>query len=150
MGAPHTEATCPFGISLQCLYCKEWGHTINDCPNSRLYLPVGRAEEQRLLALPRLTEMPGIALPSDSDDESDELSPFRIEQIRRQKEIDDANIAGFGDLRSATFKSTKLTKAEKTKFLKEVSDKYNDYLVKSEARMALLLRGKKIEEILGT
>ena len=39
-GAPHTEATCPFGTSLICLYCKESGHTINECPTKRLYLPV--------------------------------------------------------------------------------------------------------------
>jgi hypothetical protein len=39
-GPPHTEATCPFGTSLICLYCKESGHTINSCATQRLYLPV--------------------------------------------------------------------------------------------------------------
>lgn len=39
-GSPHSEAACPFGTSLTCLYCKERGHTINGCPTRRLYLPV--------------------------------------------------------------------------------------------------------------
>ena len=39
-GPSHSEAECPFGTSLICLYCKESGHTINGCPTQRLYLPV--------------------------------------------------------------------------------------------------------------
>jgi hypothetical protein len=39
-GSPHSEAACPFGTSLTCLYCKERGHTINGCPTRKLYLPV--------------------------------------------------------------------------------------------------------------
>ena len=75
----------------------------------------------------------------DSDEETGELSPFRQEQIRRQKEIDDDTEAGFINLRVAT-RNSNLSKAEKEIFLDKISKDYDEFIRKRDEKMAYLMR----------
>lgn len=85
--------------------------------------------------------------PDDSDEETEELSPFQQEMIRRQKENDVATEASFINLRVAT-RNSKLSKADKDKFLDKISKDYNEFTRKRDERMAyLMLRTAKEKAI---
>jgi hypothetical protein len=83
--------------------------------------------------------MPGIALPSDSDDEDivrrPVLTPQEQQAINKQRDKDDKIYADFRRLTNAVLDNTTLTKSQKDIELKKINDARGAFIRESEMRI---------------